>query len=209
MKYAITILLLFICSFTFSQVDKEIDFQKTVQDVIQAYNVKNATAFNKFINKKEGVYFLVKNGVYEFWHKRKQVQFKTSNDSTYLPYPYSSILCEQKLPANYSLTYSAYPNFNCNSSKNKVGLFIDTSYKVNSFSNLIKKYLKYNDIGLEKAVLKEELYKVKMIESTSRKILIISNRKTKWGESFIFYLTYINQKWYITVIDFASVDCSV
>jgi hypothetical protein len=208
MKYTITILFLFFSSFTYSQVDKETAFKKAVEDITNAYNKKNALAFNKFVGKKEGIYFLVKNGVYEFWNKRKQIQFKISNDSPYLPYPYSSMLCEQKLPVNYSIKYSAYPDFNCNSTKNKVGLFIDTSYKTNSFSNLIKKYIKYNDIGLEKDDLKKELYKVRILESTSRKILIISNKKTKWSENFIFYLTYINQKWYITVIDFATFDCS-
>ncbi len=208
MKYTTTILLFFFCSYTYSQVDKETAFKNAVEDILNAYNKKNATAFNKFVSKKEGIYFLVKNGVYEFWNKRKQIQFKINNDSSYLPYPYSSMLYEQKLPTNYSITYSAYPNFNCNSTKNKVGLFIDTSYKTNSFSNLIKKYIKYNDIGLEKNDLKKDLHKVKILESTSRKILIMSNKKTKWSENFIFYLTYINQKWYITVIDFASVDCS-
>jgi hypothetical protein len=200
--------LLFVCFFSFSQVDKEKDFQKAINEIIDAYNIKNETVFNKYIGKKEGVYFLIKNGVYEFWQNKKQVSFKKSNDSTYLPYPYYMMLLEQKLPTHFSLKYAVYPNYNCNSKKNKVGLFIDTSYKTNSFSRLIKKYVKYNDIGLEKTFLKTELYKVKSLEATSRKILLLSNKKTKWGESFIFYLTYINQKWYITLIDFASLDCS-
>ncbi len=208
MKYTITILLLFICSFTFSQVDKESTFKKAVEDITNAYNKKNAIALNKFVSKNDGIYFLVKFGVYDFWNKRKRLQFKATKDSTYLTFPYNAMLAEQKLATNYSLTYSAYPIFNCKSIKNKVGLFVDTNYKTNSFSNLIKKYIKYNDIGLEKDDLKKELYKVKTLESTSRKVLVISNKKTKWGESFIFYLTYINQKWYITVIDFASLDCS-
>jgi hypothetical protein len=208
MKHNITILLLFFYSFSYSQVDKETTFKKAVEDITNAYNKKNAIAFNRYVRKNEGVYFLVKNGVYQYWYKRKQLQFKVDNDSNYLPYPYYSMLLEQQLPSNFKLSYTSYPVFNCNSKKAKVGLYVDTSYKVNLLSNLIKKYIKFNDIGLDKSELKNELKTINEIEAESRKIIIIGKSDSNWGENFIFYLTYINQKWYISIIDFATFDCS-
>jgi hypothetical protein len=209
MKKIITILLLLTFYFSTAQVAKEKEFQKTVTKLIAAYNEKNSTSFNKLVHKDKGVYFLVKSGAYDFWYNRDSIQFDTTPDSFKLPFPYNSMLLQQKLPANLKLTYAKYPIFNCNNKKTKLGLFVDTSHKVTLLSSLIKKYIKFNDLGLDKNELKNELKTITTIERKSRKIVIIGKNNANWGEKLIFYLTYIDNKWYITIIDFATFDCSV
>ena len=208
MKKLLTILLLFTFLFSNAQSEKEKEFQKTVNQIISAYNKKNNVLFNKFINKENGIYFLIKNGVYEFWNHRSAVLFNDTIGKEKLPFPYHSIMLEQKLSSNYTLNYAPYPVFNCNTKKIKNGLFADTNYKVNIMSNLIKRYIKFNDIGLDKNDLKNDLKNVNKIEATSRKIIVFGKNNSKWGENFIFYLTYINKKWFISIIDFATFDCS-
>jgi hypothetical protein len=208
MKKPITILLLFAFYLCDAQIEKEKEFQKTVNQVIAAYNKKNSAAFNKFVNKNNGIYFLVKNGVYNFWYNKNIVRFNDTLDNHKLPFPYNSMLGEQKLPSNFKLSYTSYPVFNCNTKKLKIGLFVDTSYEANLLSNLIKKYIKFNDIGLDKNELKNELKIINKIEAKSRKIIIIGKNNSNWGENFIFYLTYIDHKWFISIIDFATFDCS-
>ncbi len=209
MKKLLTILLFFLYLFSKAQTAKEKEFKKTLNEIVSAYNKKDSAIFNKYIHKKNGIYFLVKNGVYDFWYNKEYVYFTDSIDTFKLPLPYNTIVNEQVLPSNYVLTYSKYPHFNCNSKSTKKGIFVDTVYKVTLLSNLIKKYIKFNDIGLDKEDLKNELKIIQKLESKSRKIVMISNKDLKWGKYFIFYLTYINQKWYISIIDFATFDCSV
>ncbi len=208
MKKLVTIVLLFSFSFSSAQIKKEKEFKNTVNNIISAYNKKDFLLFNKFIHKKNGVYLLVKNGVYTYWYNRGTIFFNDTISSNKLPVPYNTILCEQKLANNFKITYTSYPILNCNTKNLKTGLFVDTAYKVNVLSNLIKKYINYNDIGLDKKDLKNELKTINKIEEKSRKILILGNASSKWGDIFIFYLTYINNKWFISIIDFATFDCS-
>lgn len=56
----------------------------------------------------------------------------------------------------------------------------------------------------KKNELENELKTFKKIETKSRRVTVNSKSGT-----FIFYITSINGKWYLSIIDFASIDCSV
>lgn len=200
MKKTYIIVLFFLISSVFSQTKKEIEFEKTLKDVVTFYNNKNFASLNKLINKENGIYFITKNGVYDYWNLQKE--FSSDN----LQNPYKDMITQQKIYNDFDSIYTKKYNYDCES-KNTEGIFI--TIKDKRFSTLIEKYINYNDLGLDQKELKTQLKKIKKIECTSRKISLISNDKSNWGKSFIFYLTYSNNKWFLSIIDFASLDCSV
>jgi len=57
----------------------------------------------------------------------------------------------------------------------------------------------------EDKISNETIVKFKEIESNSHRIVLID----KEGGVLIFYLTLIDNKWYLTVLDRVSGDCSV
>lgn len=119
----------------------------------------------------------------------------------------------QKISDNFQLQYSSYPEIDCEYAS-KTGLYVDITKTDHRFSDLIKRYidLPEPDIYSEEE-LKELLSKVQTLEPITRKVILVSDLKPEkdkifWGKTFIFYLSWIEGKWYLTMIDFALTDCS-
>ena len=77
-------------------------------------------------------------------------------------------------------------------------------------SSTIKSYLSFlknEDLLSNKKVkeLLEENIKVLNIETNSKRIVLVKNNT----ESLSFHLAYINEKWYLFILDFITADCSV
>lgn len=206
MKKFSLILLFLTINCLFSQSKKEVEFQNTIKKVINLYNDKNFDELNKLIDNENGIYFITKNGVYEYWYLKSGFSSNDSLKEAHMIYPYNDIIKQQEIYNSFDKIYFENYSYNCNAI-NKEGIYIKS--KDNMFSNLIKKYIEFNDLGLNEKDLKLQLKKIKKIECSSRKIILISNEEAKWGKSFIFYLTYSNKKWFLTIIDFATLDCSV
>ena len=119
----------------------------------------------------------------------------------------------QKISDNFQLQYSSYPEIDYEYASNP-GLYVDITKTDHRFFDLIKRYidLPEPDIYSEEE-LKELLSKVQTLEPITRKVILVSDLKPEkdkifWGKTFIFYLSWIEGKWYLTMIDFALTDCS-
>ena len=56
----------------------------------------------------------------------------------------------------------------------------------------------------EENIPTETIEEFKKVESKSRRIVLIDSE----GGELIFYITLINKKWYLTIFDRVSSDCS-
>lgn len=193
MKKISLIILLFIltASQSFSQSSKEQDFTNTVKEVVSALSKRDSVRLSKYINKKTGVYILYRIGVRDSYSNYTTLGF---SDSTYPNMPFYD---DVKLTR---LQYAKLPAYDCEK-WSKTGTFVDTTRTDHFFYNAAKKQTEYADDKIPDA----EIKKFYALESISRRVVIAAAE----GNELIFYLSYMNGKWWLTIIDKLTCDCSV
>lgn len=119
----------------------------------------------------------------------------------------------QKISDNFQLQYSSYPEIDCEYAS-KTGLYVDITKTDHRFSDLIKRYIDIPEPNIHsEEELKKLLSKVQTLEPITCKVILVSDLKPEkdkifWDKTFIFYLSWIEGKGYLTMIDFALTDCS-
>jgi len=189
------IVLLALPYFLFAQdKKKEAAFKKTCYAITEAFAKKNAAAINKYVDPKTGVYVITRPGAIDAICHDTRLNVKNT-----LPYyPYKDTLKVRKYPLKYAVS----PRYDCGEEKwDKKGFIADTSTKHHRLTELMD-FLSKNEMGVYPA---EELKKAEELEGRSRKVVFTELAK-KHG--LVFYLTYINKKWYLTLIDTVASDCS-
>lgn len=193
---------------------KQENFEKAINQILKAYNDKNQVALSKFINPQIGLYFLYRPGTVDYWQNVKEICFD-SKCLTALNIPEwgKEALKNQKLNLSYKLEKTNQEIVGCESVL-KNGLFAEDNKETNYLlSETITKYISAfkSDLEPEKATeLNKKSQEIKNWESKSKRIILAQNKNGKSnGEAFVFYLTEINSKWYLSIIDYISFDCSV
>lgn len=187
-------LIIFATSFwatlSFGQTPKEKDFSWTLKKVVSALSSRDSAALSKYIDKSTGVYILNRIGVMDSYERFATLGF---SDTTYPNVPfYDSV----KLTP---LKYSKLPGFDCET-WTKTGTFVDTTHTDHLLSKIARNLNKeFKDKVPAKTI--NEFYK---LESKSRRIVIAENN----GNELIIYLSFIKNKWVLTIIDKVSCDCS-
>ncbi|MDR2271116.1 MAG: hypothetical protein LBF27_09460 [Sphingobacterium sp.] len=185
--------------------------EQIVDQVIHSYNSKDSLAFNAVLNKEVGLYFITTLGANNRWTHTSKISFNYNTDCS-INDPYQDFLAQDQIPnlSSKNVTYSNRPFFECETIYKK-GIFVANKGKYHTLSESITFYRKYysdvigKKITSDKAKELNHLYrKVKYIEDQSRRIIINCDTGT-----FIFYVTEIGGQWWLTMIDFASTDCSV
>jgi hypothetical protein len=82
----------------------------------------------------------------------------------------------------------------------KTGLFVDTTKTNHLLSKICKDRNKYRPDNIPNKTI-QYFYD---LENDSRRIVL----NDKNGIELVFYLTYLNGKWVLTIIDNVSSDCS-
>lgn len=190
------------------------DLEQTISQILKFYNDKNQKELSRFINPEIGLYFLYRPGTVDYWQKTDKICFdseclKDSNTSEWG----KEALKNQKLQLDYKLQHTKEEIIGCESVL-KNGLFEEDSDKARHLlSEIMKKYavaFKSDLPSQDLAKLKLEEEKVQQWENNSKRIVLAQKKdKVSKGEAFVFYLTKINGKWYLTIIDHISFDCSV
>ncbi len=165
-----------------AQSQKEADFKKTSDGLLEAIIKKSYKEINKYINPTYGVYVMYfESAQYDSWNVVKKL-----NDD-YSPNIGNMSLADMK---KYPLTYGKLPAFDCKKGWNKKGYFADSvgKYKpISSTHNPGKGYARA----------------LKFVEQNSRKLIFTGNK----GGWFIFYMSYINNKWWFSMIDWWTGNC--
>jgi len=197
----------------YKQQNQEFDKKKldsTIFKVIKYYNSKEEKKFNKLIHPDIGLYILYRNGSYDFWEKIKLLHFeKEWKDDSKISYWLKDRMKNQIIKTDNVI--HKYPNrvIECESIKAE-GLFIvDDSDLKYILSNTIKQFIKTGEVEKKReGELKSKLKEIKNWEHTNQRIVLTIKESGFYGNSFIFYLSNIENNWYITIIDFITADCS-
>jgi hypothetical protein len=136
---------------------------------------------SKYINPKYGLYEVSKlDGKNIFEHKNSITKIKNDVDSFEVKNEKANFYCSTSDDSLYGW--------------DKEGIYLNAKTKP-----LITPIMEEANIVNPNSYKEEEIEKVDFIEQTSYEVTITYN--------MIFYLTLIDDKWYITLIDNATTDC--
>jgi hypothetical protein len=176
---------------SFGQTTKERDFGYTLKMVVAALSKRDSATLSMYTDKKTGVYILNRIGVVDTYKHFQKLGF---SDTTY---PNAPFYDDVKLT---TLKYSKLPTFNCEK-WTETGTFVDTTRIDHLFSKIAKVVNKESG----KKVTAKTINEFYSLENKSRRVIIAANG---WNE-LIIYLSFIGNKWVLTIIDKATCDCSV
>ncbi len=194
-KYITTAALLTATCFAFSQDKKtEAAFRKTCSEIANAFAKKNIAALNKYINPEAGVYVVTRPGAIDEFVNQKKIDAKNPFK---ISYPYKDTASVKK----HLVKYGTAPTFDCGSMKwNKNGFVADSSGKFNRISEIMNFRTKNEGAKYSK----EEIEKINTAEKINRKVVFTEIAK---NHGLVFYLTFLNGKWYLFLIDTVEGDC--
>ena len=192
MKHSIIIIITLLRAIlSFGQTSKEKDFSWTLKKVVAALSSRDSVTLSKYIDKSTGVYILNRIGVVDTYKHFSTLGF---SDTTYPNVPFYD---DVKIT---TLKYSKLPSFDCEK-WTKTGTFVDTTQT----NYLLSKIAKGLNKEIKGTVPLNKINQYYNLENKSRRIVIAENK----GNELIFYLSFINGKWVLTIIDKATCDCSV
>lgn len=173
-------------------------FEEVVQKVLLGFHQQDTQIINSLINKDIGIYIVYKRGIPYQYEQLSQFDFKQPVPE-YLPY---ESLSEKLVRANSKITqYKTAATFDCDTERwSPTGLSVGKTGNDHLLSETAT-FLKLHEMT---DMSDKEIADLKKFESVSRRIVLASND----GEELVFHLGYFNQRWYLTVLDRVSSDCS-
>ncbi len=175
---------------SYGQASREKDFSWTLKKVVVALSSRDSSTLSQYIDKSTGIYILNRIGVFNTYKRFPTLGF---SDTTYPNVPfYDSV----KLTP---LKYARLPTFDCEK-WTKTGTFVDTTQT----DHLLSKIAKHLNKEFKNEVPAKTINDFYKLENKSRRIVIAENN----GNELIIYLSYINNKWMLTIIDKVTGDCS-
>jgi hypothetical protein len=194
MKHSvILIFFVFGTSYLTGQSAKEQQFEKTVKDAALKLAKGDSAGLSKYIEQNIGVYLLYKIGVSNTYKKFKTISFSDSS--------YPNLLFFYDKINIVKLKYASLPRYNCDDNTwSKKGAFADTVKIDHLLSYTARSLKKYN----RENISQKTILNLNALELKSRRVVIASDN----GNDLIFYLSYVNKKWFLTIIDTVSCDCS-
>ena len=194
-RFLFILTLIVLNSFCTEQTKKEQQFKATVQQIVIAFSKQDSTAISKFINKTIGVYQLHRTGVFDHYNHFKTLGF---SDTSYPQVLFRSSKGIQLLP----LIYTTLPTWSCDNERwSKKGLFADTTKTDHLLSKICKDRNKYVPDNISDKTIRF----FNDLENKSRRIVLYDDNRIE----LVFYLSYLNNRWFLTIVDNVSSDCSV
>ena len=195
MRSSIFLLSLLANSLCFGQITKEEQFKTTVQKIVAAFSKQDSASVSKYINKEIGLYQLDRVGVFDHYNHFTTVSF---SDKTYPQILFTQSKNIQPLP----LKYTRLPTWSCDKGAwSKKGLFVDTTRTDHLVSNICKDRNKLVPDTIPTKTI-QFFYR---LENKSRRLVLYDNN----GIELIIYLSFLNGKWFLTIVDNVTSDCSV
>lgn len=193
MRKAILIIITSLILIPFERIQAQSDkLDNSIIEIIKAFDSKDSNKINQYIHPDYGLIVLFRRGVMDEFEKTDKIDYKNPIPE-YLPYfPFKLDL---------KIKYQTLPTHDCDSEKwSKIGLYCDTTKRDDLLSKTALNLNEYREENIPNGTIQE----FKRIESKSRRIVLIDNED---GE-LIFYITLIDNKWYLTILDRVSSDCS-
>jgi hypothetical protein len=179
---------------TFAQSNKEQRFVQTVNTLVKAFSMQDSATVAKFIHPEKGVLLLFRQGVFDNLTELNTISF---HDEGFPQVLFTQCKGIKALP----LKYATLPKFNCENTRwNKKGLFVDTKKTDHLVSSICKTRNKLVPDNIPISTI-QQYYKLELM---SRRIVLTGNEY----DNLIFYLSYIDGRWYLTIFDEVTCDCS-
>lgn len=174
------------------------DLNVFIKNVVAALSKKDLNTLNtQFINPKVGIYNLSKvNGVATFTHQNIiynviESEFEEISELiNYIPKnAINYVIIEQDLKFNCSPNNDAY-----------YGWTGEGLYLSNNTNPYLMKMINQLDKNVDSKFTQEEIDIAKFVQNESYKVILTPD--------LIFYVNKIDKKWYITLFDRITTDCS-
>jgi hypothetical protein len=190
-------MMIFLAAFYLSDqtTTKEQQFKLTVQEIIDGFSKQDSIKVSAFINKRTGIYQLDRVGVFDHYNHFKTVTFSDNR--------YPAILFQNsKGIKRLRLLYASLPTYDCaKETWSKRGLFVDTTKTDHLLSQICNNRNKYRPDTISVKTI-QSFYK---LENKSRRIVLYDDNENE----LVFYLSFLSARWYLTIIDYVTSDCSV
>jgi len=187
-------LFLAICGILFSCQTKENKnghLESTIVQVVKAFKEKDAVTINSLMPKENGLIVLFKRGTMDEYGKAEKIDFEK---------PFPEYLPNIHFVTDYKIKFENLPTYDCETMKwSKQGLYCDS---VSQDSLLSRTALNLNQFRGD-SIQASEIKRFAELEKNSRRIVLSDSDH---GE-LVFYLTLIDNKWYLTMLDTVTSDC--
>lgn len=173
-------------------------FEQTINQVIAGFQQQDAQKINSLIHNDIGLYVMYRPGVLDTYNRTERLDFNAPVPG-YLPYERPSKHALKRY--NKVTRYNVTPRFDCNKERwNMTGLFVGRTGE-NHLLSKSTEWLKKHEIP---DLPDQDIAAMKRIESVSRRVVLIADDDS----SLVFHLSHIRGKWYLTLLDRLSDDCS-
>jgi hypothetical protein len=173
---------------------KEDLFVITCKAIVGNFYNKNLGKLNLYVHPGYGFYTRYRQGAIDNYRNDRKLD---NNKAQIFDYFEISKPDFTKTPFEFGVC----PHWNCDDEKwDKTGFIADSTNTCTPIST-VAEFLRKNE---EIPVQQNEIEKIGLLEGKCRKIVFAGTKET----GIIFYLAWINNKWYLAVIDLAAVDCS-
>ena len=168
---------------------KNVNFtlEETILITIKAYQKQDEETLNNLILKDFGIAFVYRPGIFDVFDFSDKISFSE-------PLPNGWIF-DTNIVTDYKIRFEKLPVFDCEEEKwNKpAGIYCDKKNKIETLSSIAKNLNEYSEGNFSAAQIK----KFKEIEKKSHRVIVIGKK----GYEFIFTVTFLENKWYLTVIE--------
>lgn len=168
------------------------NLESAIIGLVTAFKEKNQSAVSSFVSKEQGVIVLFRFGIFDQYQKTSTIDFETPVPDYFPYYDFSTDL---------NLSFESLPTYDCSALEwTKIGMFCDTT----KTSHLLSKTAKNLNTYMDGNISEKEIKSFENLEKNSHRIVVCDSTEGK----FIFYLTRISKRWYLTIIDRVTSDCS-
>ena len=163
--------------------------EEMIVKTVKAYQIQDEKTINQLIYKDFGIAIIHRPGVSDIISLSEKIAFDAPIPS-YSPY---NIM----LVTDYKVLYEKLPEYDCDNGWNKpAGIYCDTKTMNNMLSETAKSMNEFNDADWSVEMIK----KFGEIDGKSQMVFVLDTE----GNDFKFYLTFLDSKWYMTLIDRTS-----
>ncbi|MWP50351.1 MULTISPECIES: hypothetical protein [unclassified Gilliamella] len=195
------------------------EFEPTVYQLIDFFNKKDFEAINQYIHKDIGLFIVYNASTSPTMRRIEQLNNLKSNNKIIentIPSWVEDELLGVSISGNPKIQYEQYPTFNpCSEKVNKLGLYANPKEKNIEALKIALDYYHWElkHYQFEKNPVWEEYQAIAdKIAPKTVKVVYIENfpgiLPNDEKNIFIFYLTQLDNKWYLTILDFYTMDCS-
>ncbi len=175
---------------SYGQASREKEFVAALQKVVSALANRDSVGLSPYIDQKTGVYILNRPGIMDSYKHSSTIGFA---DSTY---PNGPFYDKVKLG---NCSTPTFPLFDYEK-WSKTGTFVDTT----DIDHLLSKIAIQLNSEIPGHVDTKKITEFKALENRSRRVVIAASDDNE----LIIYLSYIKNKWVLTIIDKVTADCS-